>query len=265
MTARFRQLYIGSNLKMYKTNRQTVELVQQIQTLTADLPRPYLRLFILPSYTALADACRLSNPDLLWVGAQNMHWEAEGPFTGEVSPLMLREIGVKLVMVGHAERRQLFGETDEQVNRRVISALQHGLHTLVCVGDTSLEKQAGVSQDRLRSQLLAGLMDLPPGQLDKLWVAYEPVWSIGVHGTPADPEFANTMHAVIRQTLGELFPSGWGEIPILYGGSVNLDNASDLISQPEVDGLFIGRAAWDAANFDRILRAVLHRLKVGSA
>jgi triosephosphate isomerase len=265
MTARFRQLYIGSNLKMYKTNRQTVELVQQIQTLTADLPRPYLRLFILPSYTALADACRLSNPDLLWVGAQNMHWDAEGPFTGEVSPLMLRDIGVKLVMVGHAERRQLFGETDAHVNRRVISALAHGLHTLVCVGETLVEKQAGASEKRLQSQLCAALKDIPPDQLDKLWVAYEPVWSIGVHGTPANPEIANTMHAVIRQTLADLFPVRQGDIPILYGGSVNLDNASDLISQPEVDGLFIGRAAWDAANFDRILRVVLHRLEVGSA
>jgi triosephosphate isomerase len=257
MTARFQQLYIGSNLKMYKTNRQTVELVQQIQSLTADLPRPFLRLFLLPSYTALADACRLSNPDLLWVGAQNMHWDAEGPFTGEVSPLMLSDIGVKLVMVGHAERRQLFGETDEQVSRRTISALAHGFYALVCVGETLAEKQAGTSEQRLRSQLYAALKDIPPDQLDRLWVAYEPVWSIGIHGTPANPEIANTRHAVIRQTLVDLFPARRGHIPILYGGSVNLDNASDLISQPEVDGLFIGRAAWDAAHFDRILRAVL--------
>jgi len=262
MTSRSGRLYVGSNLKMYKTNRQTVEYIDQIHTLTGDLPRPPLQLFILPSYTALADACRQADPDLLWVGAQNMHWEAEGPFTGEVSAPMLREIGVKIVMAGHAERRQIFSETDEQVNRRVHAALANGFITLLCIGETQSERQAGRSEERLRIQLTAGLKGIPLDQLDQLWVAYEPVWSIGIHGTPASPEIANAMHTVIRQTLVDLFPSRQGNIPILYGGSVTPQNAADLVSQPEVDGLFIGRMAWDAVNFNRILRVVLHRLGV---
>lgn len=265
MTGQFSQIYAGSNLKMFKTNRQTVEYLQLLERLTDDLPRPPLQLFILPSYTTLADACRGSNQEKVWIGAQNMHWEAEGAFTGEVSPRMLTEIGVKLVMCGHAERRQIFGETDEQVNRRALAALSHGMYALVCVGETMAERQAGQSIERLRFQLEIDLKDIPTQQLDRLWIAYEPVWSIGEHGTPASPEAANEMHAEIRETLVELFPSRQGNFPILYGGSVNLENSDALISQPEVDGLFIGRAAWDAVNFNLILRRVFDRLGLSSS
>lgn len=261
MTRRFSQLFVGSNLKMYKTNQQTAEYINQLQTLTRDLPRPPLQLFILPSYTALADACRLADPDLLWVGAQNMHWEEEGPYTGEVSVAMLKDIGVNLVMVGHVERRQHFGETDEMVNRRILTALRNNLNVLVCIGETLAQKQAGKSKEVLRTQLVSGLNEVPSDQLDRLWVAYEPVWSVGVYGTPSAPDFANAMHAVIRQTLAEIFPSNYRKIPVLYGGSVNLENTADLISMPEMDGLFIGRHAWEAENFNRILRIIFQKLE----
>ena len=257
MTGRFRRLFVGSNLKMYKTNRQTLDYLVQLQQLTRDIPRAELTLFILPSYTALADVCRASDPDLIWIGAQNMHWEEQGQFTGEVSPPMLREIGVRLVMAGHAERRQLFGEQDWMVNRRVLSSLEHGFHTLLCVGDTAEDVRAGVSQDHLRTQLETALLNVCCEHLDRLWVAYEPVWAIGEQGIAAKAEFANEMHAVMRQVLVDLFPQKNGDIPILYGGSVSLENAADLICQPQIDGLFIGRAAWDAENYNRILRRVL--------
>lgn len=262
MSSRFNQLYIGTNLKMYKTNRQTLDYLDILQNLTRDLPRPPLRLFVLPSYTALADACRTSDSNLVWVGAQNVYWEQEGQFTGEISPRMLSDIGVKLVMVGHAERRQIFGETDDQVNRRVLAIMTNELQALVCVGDTLEEKDAGISANRLRSQLKYALKGVNIEHLGRIWVAYEPVWSIGIGGIPANPEIAHEMHGVIRQTIQELFPSFAGSIPILYGGSVNLENADDLICSPEIDGLFIGRAAWDAHNFYKIIRLVLKAHKL---
>jgi triosephosphate isomerase len=257
VTGRFRRLFVGSNLKMYKTNRQTLDYLDQLQRLTHDIPRDELTLFILPSYITLADVCRAADPDLVWIGAQNMHWEEQGQFTGEVSPLMLSEIGVRLIMVGHAERRQLFGEEEWMVNRRVLSSLEHGFHTLLCVGDTSDDVRYGVSADRLRLQLKTALYNVPCDQLDRLWVTYEPAWAIGEQGTVAKADFANEMHSVLRQILVDLYPQKNGDVPILYGGSVNLENAVDLICQPQVDGLFIGRAAWDAENYNCILRRIL--------
>jgi triosephosphate isomerase len=258
---RFDKVYVGSNLKMYKTNQQTVDYVSQLQQLTRDIPRSELKLFILPSYTALADACRSADHELLWIGAQNMHWEAQGPYTGEISPVMLREINVDLVMVGHAERRQLFGETDWMVNQRLLSSLAHGFHTLLCVGDTAEDIRSGVSAEVLRKQLQRALYNVTTDQLEKIWVAYEPVWAIGEHGKPADPNYANEMHAVLRRSLADVFPGRQEMIPLLYGGSVDLGIGPNMLEQPEIDGLFIGRAAWDAAHFNQILRQVLKMLQ----
>ena len=256
-SARFQRVFVGSNLKMYKTNRQTLDFLHRLQELTRDIPRTELSLFFLPSYTALADACREADHNLCWIGAQNMHWEEQGRFTGEISPLMLAEIGVDLVMIGHAERRQVFGETDEMVNRRVLSSLAHKFQTLICVGDTQHELQYGVSADVLRQQLKIALFGVSAKQLEKVWLAYEPVWAIGEGGQPAEPGLANEMHAVLRQVLADLYPGKEQAVPILYGGSVDLENIEGLMEQPEMDGLFVGRAAWEADRFNQIVRKTL--------
>jgi L-erythrulose 1-phosphate isomerase len=252
MTRRFPKLFIGSNLKMYKNIKQTLEYTAALQSATQDISRNNLELFILPSYITLPDVSRAADRQLVKVGAQNMHWEEEGPFTGEISPLMLQEVGVDVVMVGHAERRQVFGETDWMVNQRVKSSLAHGFQTLLCVGDTREDKRYGVTEERLEQQLKIALHGVHPALSNMIWIAYEPVWAIGEGGTAADPEFANQMHGSIHAMIANLFPGC--AVPVLYGGSVNQDNAVDLVQQPDIDGLFIGRAAWEAMNFEKIIR-----------
>ena len=256
MNKRFSKVFVGTNHKMYKTNKQTLDYLRALEELTADIPRSQLELFVLPPYVALADACRQVDQSLITIGAQNMHWEEQGQFTGEISPIMLQDVGVSLVMIGHAERRQIFGETDEMVNRRVLASLRHGFQTLVCVGETADDKCYGTSHERLAQQIKIALHNVTQEAWKQIWVAYEPVWAIGDHGEEADPVYVNQMHAHIRETLAHSF--GYNQdVPVLYGGSVNLTNASELNIQPEVDGLFIGRAAWDADNFNKIIRSIL--------
>lgn len=251
------KLYIGTNTKMYKTIAQTTEFLTQLHRLTADIDRQTMELFVIPSFTALerARACVPANSILL--GAQNMGWADEGQFTGEISPLMLKEVGVQIAEIGHSERRHILVETDEMENKKVLCALKHGLIALLCVGETAQQKAYGISDEILRMQLKIGLYGVAREQACRLRIAYEPVWAIGVNGVPAGKEYAAQKHRVIKQTLTELFGEQAGrEIPVLYGGSVNNENAPELIQMPGIDGLFIGRSAWDAENFDRIIRSV---------
>ncbi|KMZ53973.1 triose-phosphate isomerase [Dorea sp. D27] len=249
-----KKLYFGSNLKMYKNTHDTVEYLQNLVEYTKDLSRDEIELFIIPSYTTLESATKNIDRTYVKIGAQNMCWEDEGQFTGEVSPLMLKEIGINLVMIGHSERRHVFGETDIEENKKVKAALNHGFTTLLCIGETAEEKSYGISAEVLRTQLKIGFHDIPVSQIPNIWVAYEPVWSIGVNGTPATADYAEEMHKVIKQTLLDIFGDAGVDIPVLYGGSVNPGNASDLIVQPSIDGLFTGRAAWQADKFDKLIR-----------
>ncbi len=249
-----KKLYFGSNLKMYKNIHDTVEYLQNLVEYTKDLSRDEIELFIIPSYTTLDSAVKSVDRTYVKIGAQNMCWEDEGQFTGEVSPLMLKEIGIDLVMIGHSERRHVFGETDIEENKKVKAALNHGFTTLLCIGETAEEKSYGISPEVLRTQLKIGFHDIPVLQIPNIWVAYEPVWSIGVNGTPATADYAEEMHKVIKQTLLDIFGDAGADIPVLYGGSVNPGNASELIVQPSIDGLFTGRAAWQADKFDKLIR-----------
>jgi L-erythrulose 1-phosphate isomerase len=261
MTKNNGKLLVGSNLKMYKTSQQTLEYMRELQEITRDIDRADLTLFILPSYTSLPDACRQADHSLLKIGAQNMHWEEQGQYTGEVSPRMLKEIGVDVVMIGHAERRQMFGETDWMVNKRVRTSLRYGFQTLVCVGETAEDKKYQISRDRLIQQLKVALYGVEENNIDQIWIAYEPVWAIGEGGQVADPIYVNEMHTVLQDTLTDLFHSNGDKIPLLYGGSVNPDNAKELIQQPHIDGLFIGRSAWEAPSFNTIIRKALENYK----
>ena len=252
-----KKLYMGSNLKMYKNIQDTVAFLQKLTELTADISREEMELFIIPSYTTLDRATHEVDRSLVRIAAQNMSWEDQGQFTGEISPLMLRELDLDLVMIGHSERRHVFGETDEEENKKVLAGLRHGFTTLLCVGETGEQKAFGISAEILRQQIIVGFSGVTAEQASRVWVAYEPVWSIGVNGTPASADYAEEMHKVMRNCLVELFGEAGKTVPVLYGGSVNPGNANELISQPSIDGLFIGRAAWDAEKFNTLIRGVI--------
>ncbi len=249
-----KKLYFGSNLKMYKTVKDTVAYLSNLKELTLSINRDDIELFIIPSYTALETACNTIDPEYIKVGAQNMSWEDEGQLTGEISPIMLKELGVQLVMIGHSERRHVFGETDIEENKKVLSSLKHGFTTLLCIGETADDKKYGISDEVLRTQLKIGFHNVSADDISKIWVAYEPVWSIGVNGTPATAEYAEEMHKVIKKCLNEIFADAASNIPVLYGGSVNPSNSDELIVQPSIDGLFVGRAAWQADKFNNLIR-----------
>lgn len=249
-----KKLYFGSNLKMYKTIQETVDYLNTLVENTKDISREEIELFIIPSYTTLESATQKVDRNYVKLGAQNMCWEDEGQFTGEISPVMLKELGLDLVMIGHSERRHVFGETDVEENKKVKAALNHGFTTLLCIGETAEEKNFGISTEVLRTQLKIGFHDVPISQAKDIWVAYEPVWSIGVNGTPASADYAEEMHKVIKACLTEIFGEAGKEIPVLYGGSVNPGNANELIVQPSIDGLFTGRAAWQADKFNTLIR-----------
>jgi len=252
------KLYLGTNTKMYKTIADTLDFLTRLNGLTGDINRSRLELFVIPSYTSLDVARKCVPADKISIGAQNMCWEDQGQFTGEISPLMLREVGASIVEIGHSERRHVLHETDAEENKKVLAALNHHFTALLCIGETGEQKGLGLSDEVLRTQLKAGLHGITLNSTDRLWIAYEPVWAIGVNGTPASKEYADEKHAVIKQTLIEIFGAETGsDIPVLYGGSVNNENAEELIAMPHIDGLFIGRSAWDAENFNHIIRSVL--------
>jgi triosephosphate isomerase len=253
--SRLEKLYIGTNLKMYKTIAQTVEYLQRLKALTVGIEG--IELFVIPSYTSLESAKKSISGSHIRLGAQNMCWEDEGQFTGEISPLMLKEVGVDIIEIGHSERRHVFGEDNEEINKKVRAAINHGFTALMCIGETGEQKALGLSDENLSIQLKAGLSGINKEDIGRLWIAYEPVWAIGVNGIPASAEYANEKQSVIKSVLGSLYGDEGYDIPVLYGGSVNPGNALEMITQPCIDGLFIGRSAWSADSFDSIIRQVL--------
>ncbi|MGE5614842.1 MAG: triose-phosphate isomerase [Bacillota bacterium] len=251
------KLFIGTNLKMYKNAGDTEEYLKKLEDLTRDIDRRDIELFVIPTFTSLERAANCVSRRYIKIGAQNMHWEEQGQYTGEVSPLMLKEIGVEIVEIGHSERRHVFGERDGDINRKVLSAIRHGFTALLCVGETLEQKEYGVSDEILGIQLKIGLNGLTAEDAKNLWIAYEPVWAIGVGGTPASADYAEEKHCVIKKILIDLFGEAGENVPVVYGGSVNLENSTEYLERRCVDGLFIGRSAWDAENFNRIIRKSL--------
>lgn len=246
----------GSNWKMYKTVAETTAYLREFKELRRRLPED-LYLFQIPSYTALAAAREILAGSGIHLGAQNVHWEDEGAYTAEISPRMLVELGVEIAEIGHSERREHFGEDDLGVNRKVIAALAHGMTALVCVGETMTDKEYGVSDEVLARQVKMALHRVQPGQLGRIMLAYEPVWAIGERGVPAPPAYAGERQGTIRSVMKQLYGQPGAGVPVLYGGSVNMENARDLLRQPEIDGLFVGRAAWDAARFVELIEFAL--------
>lgn len=249
-----KKLYFGSNFKMYKNMQETEEYLDAITKALADVDVSKIQLFFIPSYTSLERASKMHNRAEYMLGAQNMCWEEKGQFTGEISPLMLKELGLDLVMVGHSERRHGFSEDDYMENKKVLKGLEHGFTVLLAVGETRKEKEFGISREKIRMQLKTGLHGVSASECGKIWIAYEPVWSIGVNGTPATKEYAEEMHQCIRECLTELFGAEGMDIPLLYGGSVNPENAVSLIACEDIDGLFTTRTAFQIESFSKIIR-----------
>ncbi len=251
-------LYFGSNLKMYKTPSETAEFVRGVSARTKDFEGLPVKRFLIPSFPSLPAAGEAASGGLM-LGAQNMHFEENGQFTGEVSARMLEDLGcVQIVEIGHSERRHVFGETSGDCGKKVQTALRHGFTALLCVGESAEEKSFDCSDEVLRMQLKYGLRGASDAALreDRLWIAYEPVWAIGVSGVPAEAGYVAERHTAIRRCLCELFGDAGQKVPVLFGGSVNPENAEGYIVQDNVDGLFVGRAAWTAEGFDALLRQV---------
>ncbi|MDQ3693662.1 MAG: triose-phosphate isomerase [Chloroflexota bacterium] len=254
MNANAAPLLVGTNLKMNQTAAETGRFITELADV---LLRSFGLYFVIPPFTSLAEAVRARDESGLpvWIGAQNMHWEASGAFTGEISAAMLTALGVDLVLLGHAERRWLFHETDEDLQRKVQAALAAGLRVLLCVGETAGERANAVGLETVGRQLKIALNGVATDRAPLLQVAYEPVWSIGAGGTPAKPEDIAPVAAAIRGLLASQFGDGGGAIPILYGGSVDPTNAGLFLRVPEISGLFVGRAAWTPPGFLAIVDA----------
>ena len=236
-----RRNLIAGNWKLYKTPSEAAEYVNQLKALLpASLPADVT---LAPAFPALASAVAAAAGSPIDIAAQNVFWEAEGAFTGEVSVGMLSDLGVTQVIIGHSERRQYFAETDETVNKRVKAALAGGLKPIVCVGETLDQREAGNTFTVLDQQVSGGLSGLSLEDADRLVLAYEPVWAIGT-GKTATPEIAQEAHAFIRGLLEKLFDKGLANrLRILYGGSVKPANAADLLAQPDLDGALVGGAS----------------------
>jgi triosephosphate isomerase len=239
-------LWIGTSWKMNKT---LGEGLAYAETLLRALPSVNHRLqpFIAPPFTLLREVKQALSGSAVKVGAQNMHWQDAGAWTGEISPLMLADCGADFVELGHYERRRYFGETNHTVSLKTAAAVRHGIRPLVCVGETLAEREAGRAEDVLREQVSTALRGVGSrAQAVGIMFAYEPIWAIGESGSPADPNYADRQHTLIKRISKEILST---EVSVLYGGSVNMDNSSELINMKNIDGLFIGRSAWDAGDY----------------
>jgi triosephosphate isomerase len=250
-----KKLLLGTNWKMHKTVEQAVKYTKELVELTREVDE--FKIFIIPPYTDLWQVKSLVEGSHILFGAQNMHWEDKGAYTGEISPAMLKEIGIDIIELGHSERRQYYNETDFTVNKKVLTALKYDFTALICIGERLEEKESGTSQEVLARQVKLALKGVLPQQLSKIWIAYEPVWAIGENGIPAEPGYIGEIHTCIRRVLEDLYGEELtASIPVLYGGSVNIDNSLEFIRQPNVDGLFIGRSAWEAPDFYNIMMKI---------
>src|SRR3984893_9548425 len=247
-----RKKLIAANWKMYKEPAQTKEFFRDFLPLVAKHDRD--EIVVCPPYIDLDAAIESAKGSQVAVGAQNVYWKTEGAFTGEISCPMLVSIGCTHVIIGHSERRQYFGETDDTVNLKLKAALEHDLSPIVCVGELLEEREAGLTEDVLRRQCLRAFHAISAKKAGKLVVAYEPVWAIGT-GKTATPQLAAEAHNLIRGEAAKAFGQPFADsLRILYGGSVKPENAHALMSQVEIDGALIGGASLDPKSFAAIVK-----------
>ena len=242
---------IAGNWKMYKTASEAAETAQQLVDLTTDVTN--VDIMIAPTFTALEAVSKVTAGSPVSLGAQNLYWEKEGAYTGEISADMLTAVGCQYAIIGHSERRQFFGDTDDTVNHKIKAALDAGLIPVMCVGETEQERDAGQTFSVLDKQMKSGLHNYVADDLATLVIAYEPVWAIGT-GKTASKEQAQEVHHHIRALLGELYNEALAaSLRILYGGSVKPDNVSALMAMPDIDGALVGGASLQAESFSKII------------
>ncbi|MCK4771772.1 MAG: triose-phosphate isomerase [Candidatus Latescibacteria bacterium] len=249
-----RRYIVAGNWKMHKTAEEAVNLALALIPLVSDVRS--VEVVLCPPFTALPSVGEVLNGSGLFLGAQNMHHEPQGAYTGEISASMLLPLGVSHVILGHSERRHYFIESDPQIREKVGAALQAGLTPILCVGETLAEREAGETESVVSGQLEGCLEGIELAQAEDLVVAYEPVWAIGT-GKTATLEQAQEVHALIRAKLTQFFGVDLaGKIRIQYGGSVKPENAAELMAQPDIDGALVGGASLDADSFAAIVRSV---------
>jgi triosephosphate isomerase (TIM) len=247
-----RKKLIAANWKMYKTPDQTRDFFREFLPLVAGHTRD--EIVVCPSFLDLPAALEAAKGSSVAIGAQNVHWKAEGAFTGETSVLQLLALGVTNVIIGHSERRQYFGETDDTVNLRLKTALEAGFTPICCIGEVLEEREAGATDDVLRRQCTRAFHAVSAKKAAKLVIAYEPVWAIGT-GKTATPVIAAEAHTVIRNEVTRIFGEDFAaKLRILYGGSVKPDNASALMAEEEIDGALVGGASLDPESFTAIVK-----------
>lgn len=243
-------LWIGTSWKMNKTLAEAKAFAEGLKA--ADAGRdPRIQRFVIPPFTAVREVKAMLSGTSVKVGAQNMHWADDGAWTGEISAPMLKDCHLEIVELGHSERRTHFGETDETVGLKVEAAVRHGLVPLICIGETLAEREAGRAAEVLETQVRGALARLTgPQKQAEILLAYEPVWAIGVNGIPATSDYADARQAEIIAVAQDVLGR---KAPCLYGGSVNAQNCEELITCPHIDGLFIGRSAWNVEGYLDIL------------
>jgi len=244
--------FIAGNWKMNKTVGEALDLIRELKTAISGVKE--VEVAVAPPFTALYAVHKELEGSSIRLAAQNLYWEEKGAFTGEISPLMLKEVGCQYVIIGHSERRQFFGESDETVNRRIKAALAQGLKVIFCIGETLKEREEAKTFSVIERQMAGGLKGLNNKELRNMTIAYEPVWAIGT-GKTATPEQAEEVHRFIREKVEKLYSREVsGEIRIQYGGSVTPDNIKGLMNQPNIDGALVGGASLKAESFSKIVR-----------
>ena len=251
-----RRPIIAANWKMHKTHLEAIQVVQKLSYLLDQTDTDRVEVVVCPPFTALRSVQTLIDSDRLpyGLGAQDVHWQDEGAFTGEVSPPMLEALKVDYVVVGHSERRAMFGDTDETVNKKVRAVLAHRMAPILCVGETLQERDVGATEDRVATQVRAALAGVEAGDAAKVVIAYEPIWAIGT-GRNAEPSDAGQVIALIRRTVLELAGADVAQgMRIQYGGSVKAGNIRDFMAHPEIDGALVGGASLDPEEFALIVK-----------
>jgi triosephosphate isomerase len=247
-----RKTLIAGNWKMNNDVEQSLKLVESLIELS-NIFDENVDVLICPAYTSLYAVKQAINGTKIKIGAQNMHFEDKGAYTGEVSPVMLKNIGIEYVIIGHSERRQYFSETDEIVNKKLKSALKYDIIPILCVGETLEQREEKKEKETVKNQIIKAFKDIEPSDAKKITVAYEPIWAIGT-GINATNEQANEMASFIRKCISEIYDNVFADkIIIQYGGSVKGDNAKDLLSQTDIDGALVGGASLKADEFLKII------------
>lgn len=245
-----RKPIIAGNWKMHKGIEETRQLLRELKDMEMS---PEIEVVVCPPFTSLSEAAELLVGTAIGLGAQNMHWERSGAYTGEVSPCMLKELGCKYVIIGHSERRQYFGETDEMVNFKVKSAFNHDLIPIVCVGENLEQRKNGETKSLVTNQVKKALEGLTEKQVERIVIAYEPIWAIGT-GVSAKGEDANEVIKLIRDIIAGDFGKDISQkVRIQYGGSVKPGNIKEFMEQPEIDGALVGGASLKAVDFGAIV------------